>query len=257
MQLSELLTELHNRVAPHFAEVSADPPPVRVLVITAQAARKGRAPVWVAGGDLKELSLLTSPAEGRGYAELFHRICQGIERLPIPVIMSINGAAIGGGAELALAGDIRIATRESSFEFRQLRVGLATGYGCAKRLVNLVGKTRAQKYLYLGREMLADEAMQVDLVHRLADDEVDLQRKVKETAKDMIALEARAFAAQKEMFRIATDAHPGAAARGELDQFEKIWMNPAHKRYVEGYSDSRSEPRPHGLRQDSVTDPPK
>jgi len=242
LTLGELLDELHARVAPFFAERDSSPTnlPVRVLVITAEPARKGRAPVWVAGGDLKELSLLTTPTEGRAYAALFHRLCQGIERLPLPVIMAINGAAIGGGAELALAGDLRIATRESSFEFRQLRVGLATGYGCAKRLVDLVGKTRAQKYLYLGRELLAGEAQEVDLLHRVADDDEDLLRKVREVAKDMIALEPRAIAAQKEMFRLATDAHPGAASGGELDEFEKIWMNPSHRKFLHGFGDGRT-----------------
>ncbi len=231
-ELNERVDDLHRRLVDWQAAPSANVLPVRALVITAEPSRRGRSPVWIAGGDMKELATLTGDGQGRNYAAMLSRFCRCLEELPIPVIASIHGAAIGGGAELALAADLRFGTKMTRFEFRQLRIGLATGYGGTKRLVNLIGKANAQRLIYLGTDILAEECQRLGLLHNVAADEIQLADLVTRTAKDIVNLEPRAIAAQKEMFRIATDAHPGAAYAAELELFGKIWMNPSHKNFL-------------------------
>ncbi|NDE14372.1 enoyl-CoA hydratase/isomerase family protein [bacterium] len=234
-ELNERVDDLHRRLVDWQASPSANVLPVRALVITTQPSRRGRSPVWIAGGDMKELATLTGEGEGKNYAAMLNRFCRCLEELPIPVIASIHGAAIGGGAELALAADLRFGTRMTRFEFRQLRVGLATGYGGTKRLVNLIGKANAQRLIYLGGDILAEECLRMGLLHHVAIDEHALADMVAQTARDIVSLEPRALAAQKEMFRIATDAHPGAAYSAELELFGKIWMNPSHKNFLASF----------------------
>lgn len=231
-ELNERVDDLHRRIVTWQAAPSANVLPVRALVITTEPSRRGRSPIWIAGGDLKELSQLTTAAEGRAYAAMLSRFCRCLEELPIPVVAAIHGGVIGGGAELALATDLRIGTKMTYFEFRQLRVGLATGYGGTKRLVDLVGKASAQRLLYLGRSIFADECLRLGLLHQVVPDDKDMNDTVQQTVQELVNLEPRAIAAQKEMFRIATDAHPGAAFGAELEVFGKIWMNPSHKKFL-------------------------
>ncbi|MEY4632035.1 MAG: hypothetical protein RIQ81_2155 [Pseudomonadota bacterium] len=234
-ELNARVDDLHRRIVNWQADPDNNPLPIRALVIKATPSRRGRSPVWIAGGDLKELAALTAREEGRNYAAMLSRFCRCMEELPIPVIAQIHGAAIGGGAELALAADLRFGSKMTRLEFRQLRVGLATGYGGTKRLVNLVGKAQAQRLIFLGGDILADECLRLGLLHHVATDEIQLDEIVSQTLRELTNLEPRALAAQKEMFRIASDAHPGAAYAAELELFGKIWMNPSHKSYLSAF----------------------
>src|SRR5262249_1671849 len=119
-----------------LADLGGDADTPRAVVLTAECVSKGSQRTWIAGGDLKELAAIASGREARAYAASLWAFIDGLAKLPMPVIVAVDGAAIGGGAELALAGDLRLATAASTLDFKQLRVGLATGYGSAKRLVD-------------------------------------------------------------------------------------------------------------------------
>ena len=138
-------------------------------MITAAPVEKPKGALWIAGGDLIELAALQDKTEGRRYAGMMSEALRLLRRSGRLVITAVDGAAIGGGAELALAGDIRLATERSYFEFKQLRAGLATGYGSARRLVDLIGLARSERLLYFCEKISAAEAAQLGLVHRLAD----------------------------------------------------------------------------------------
>jgi enoyl-CoA hydratase/carnithine racemase len=202
------------------------PEDCRAVVITATPVQKTDRVIWIAGGDLTELAALKDKSAGRSYATMMRSLCEGLERVNVPVITIVDGAAIGGGAELALAGDVRFATVRSSFEFRQLKVGLATGYGASSRLISLIGKSRAQGLLYFSESVDAETAHREHLVHRLipsstADD-------IGKAILPILRLEPAAVRAQKSMLRLATETS-GADHTWADEIFAAIWMNPTHK----------------------------
>jgi enoyl-CoA hydratase/carnithine racemase len=205
---------------------------IRAVVITAESQTRGDRVVWIAGGDLKELSELSLKREGGDYARSMRLFCEGLEYLPFPVITVVDGAAIGGGAELALAGDVRFATVRSSFEFKQLKIGLATGYGAASRLTELLGKSRAQSLLFFAETLDAEVAHQSGLVHRLI-----TSSSVEDIGKailPILQLEPAAVFAQKKMLRCASSA-AGANHSWSDEIFESIWMNETHSKNLESF----------------------
>ena len=216
-------------------ELARKNPPagIRAIVITAATVTKGDKSIWRAGGDLKELATLRGKPEGRAYAKAMREFCEGLEYLPMPVITVIDGAAIGGGAELALAGDARFATVRSSLEFKQLKMGLATGYGAASRLIELLGKSRAQSLLYFSESVDAETAHQQGLVHRLIPSASVSD--IGAAILPMLKLEPVAVAAQKMLFRHATTLPPGDHTWAD-DVFESIWLNESHARNLDEFS---------------------
>jgi enoyl-CoA hydratase/carnithine racemase len=201
-------------------------PGIRAIVITAETVTKGDRCFWIAGGDLKELSELPSKAEGRAYATMMRKFCEGLEFLPLPVFSVVDGAAIGGGAELALAADIRLATVRSSFEFKQLKLGLATGYGASSRLVSLLGKSKAQSLLYFCESMDAEKAHQLGLIHRLINSANS--DGIGASILPILQLEPLAVSAQKKMLRHSSEGSSGDHTWAD-DIFESIWMNATHE----------------------------
>lgn len=200
-------------------------PDIRAIVITAETVIKSNNAIWIAGGDLSELASLRQKPEGRDYARTMRRFCEGLETLPLPVITVVDGAAIGGGAELALAGDVRFATVRSVFEFKQLKMGLATGYGCASRLVELLGKSKAQSLLYFSESLDAESAHRDGLIHRLISSAS--HDDISKAISHLIQLEPAAVSAQKKMLRLAS-TQPSANRSWADEIFESIWMNDKH-----------------------------
>jgi enoyl-CoA hydratase/carnithine racemase len=226
-------TTLAAELTAGLAELRARPEPPRALVLTAVPVVKGALRTWVAGGDLTELAALRSAEEGKAYAASLSRFLSGLDALPFPVAVAIDGAAIGGGAELALAGDFRVATRASSLEFKQLKAGLATGYGSARRMVELIGLGRAQGLLYRCQTIGAEEALAVGLIHQVVDDDGALKRAVDAVCSEWERLAPEALAAQKRMLWHAVRSHPGAAREAELDAFTGVWGKPGHRAFLE------------------------
>lgn len=230
-----LAGELAERVAELGARAAAGSVP-RALVITAEPVVKGTNRIWIAGGDLKELAEIGDASEARRYAATLTRFLEALDELPLLVVIAVDGAAIGGGAELALGGDVRIATSASSLSFKQLRVGLATGYGGAQRLVDALGLSRAQGLVFLGETLDAATALELGLFHRVVPDLTGLDGLV----SALVANVGReAIAAQKAMLRLAVRAHPGAAQAGELEIFERLWRNPAHAAFLDAFGKQR------------------
>ena len=150
----------------------------RVLVITTKPMVKNGRATWIAGGDLKELAQLLDRDEAAAYADTLGRVCESLSRIPIAVIAAMDGAAIGGGAELALWCDERLMTERSSLEFRQLKAGLACGYGTTKRLCDLIGLARAQQLIYQCTALTAVEARRLGLCSEIVEDEFELQASI-------------------------------------------------------------------------------
>lgn len=141
-----------------LAELGGDDA-VRAVVLTGAGDK-----AFVAGADINELATL-SPAEGREYAIRGQRVFDGIERLGKPVVAAINGFALGGGCELAMACTIRLASETARFGQPEIKLGLIPGFAGTQRLSRLVGKGRAMELVLTGALIDAREAWRIGLVN--------------------------------------------------------------------------------------------
>jgi enoyl-CoA hydratase len=135
---------------------------VRAVVLTGAGER-----AFAAGADIGELSALPTAVAGARLARRGQSLTLYIERMRKPVIVAVNGFALGGGCELAMSGDIRIASENAKFGQPEVNLGLMPGYGGTQRTARLVGRGMAM-YLCLSGEMIdAREALRVGLVERV------------------------------------------------------------------------------------------
>lgn len=132
---------------------------VRVLVITGSGDK-----AFVAGADIGEMKDMTA-AEGQAYGEKGNGIFRKIETLPIPVIAAINGFALGGGNELAMACDIRLCSDNAVFGQPEVGLGITPGFGGTQRLARVIGSlSKAKEILLVARNIKADQALEIGLV---------------------------------------------------------------------------------------------
>ena len=142
-------------------ELAADDA-VRAIIFTGAGER-----AFVAGADINELRDLPSAAAAAILARRGQALFSKIEALPKPTIMAINGFALGGGCELAMAGDIRIASESARFGQPEINLGIIPGYGGTQRLPRLVGKGMAKLLVLSGDIIDASEALRIGLVDRV------------------------------------------------------------------------------------------
>lgn len=136
---------------------------IRALVITG-AGKKA----FVAGADIKELSTL-DPASGEKLSKRGQEIFQKVEDLTIPVVAAVNGYALGGGCELALACHLRIASEKAVLGLPEVSLGLIPGYGGTQRLAKLAGRAKALEFIMSGKQVQAEEALSVGLVNQVTE----------------------------------------------------------------------------------------
>lgn len=136
---------------------------IKAVVITGAGEK-----AFVAGADIKELSSL-DPASGEKVSRRGQEIFQKIENLTIPVIAAVNGYALGGGCELALACHLRIASENAALGLPEVSLGLIPGYGGTQRLTRAVGRAKALECIMTGRQIKAEEAFQIGLVNQVVE----------------------------------------------------------------------------------------
>ncbi|MEO8286799.1 MAG: enoyl-CoA hydratase-related protein [Chloroflexota bacterium] len=140
---------------------------VRALVITGAGGK-----AFVAGADIGEIAALDGPEEGREFARFGQEIFTRIERMTIPVIMAINGYALGAGCELALCGDIRLASENAQMGQPEINLGVIPGYGGTQRLARIIGRDRAKGLIFTGERVGAEDALRLGLVDRVVEQAV-------------------------------------------------------------------------------------
>src|SRR5262249_4153612 len=127
---------------------------LRALVLT------GGGNTFISGGDLKDFQSLVTAADGQRMAERMGTILTRVSGLSVPVIAALNGPAVGGGTEVALACDLRIAAANAYFSFRQVTMGIMTAWGGAPRLLALLGFSRSLYYLLTAERISPEQALQ-------------------------------------------------------------------------------------------------
>jgi len=149
---------------------------VRALILTGAGDR-----AFVAGADINELAVQT-PIGGREHARRGQALFDRLERLGKPVVAAVNGFALGGGCELAMACTMRIAADTAKLGQPEINLGLLPGYAGSQRLPRLVGRGRALELLLLGHQISAEEAWRIGLVNRVVP-AAELMTEAKKTAQ--------------------------------------------------------------------------
>lgn len=209
-----------------------------VLIIRGAGER-----AFVAGGDLKELESVRSAEYAYELAVTMRRTLDRIQELPMPVVAGINGHAIGGGAELAVACDYRVMVAGARIGFTQARLGLLPAWGGIERLVTLAGRGRALLMLTTGEEYPAELARELGLVEEVVPRErfearlEELARRLQEVPRQALAGIKRAAAAAQAYARPELE---DAAAR----DFAAAWVAPDHWSALERAVERRRSMRP-------------
>jgi enoyl-CoA hydratase len=170
-----VILELNDAVAE-----TAEDADVLAVAITGAGDR-----AFVAGADIAELSRLT-PIEAKEFALAGQAVFDRIERLTKPVVAAVNGFALGGGCELAMACHLRVASTTAMFGQPEVKLGIIPGYAGTQRLPRLVGRGRALEILMSGRMVTAEEAERIGLVNRVSDP-ADLKAAVGELLGGILA----------------------------------------------------------------------
>jgi enoyl-CoA hydratase len=217
------LTELRDRLG----ELAQDDA-VRALVLTGAGEK-----AFVAGADIKYMSGL-DPAGAKGWGALGHEAGRLLETMPKPTIAAINGFALGGGCELALACDLRYAASRAKLGQPEINLGIVPGWGGTQRLARICGLGVAKELIYTGRTVDAAEALRIGLVNAIADPVLD---RALETAEALAAKSPVALALAKRLVNLA----PGALD-AEAEEFGKLFASEDAKEGLAAFVDKR-EPR--------------
>jgi enoyl-CoA hydratase len=161
--LNALNTRFFKEMDAMIAQVSAMPE-VRVMIIT------GEGKSFVAGADITEMVDMT-PEQGITFSKTGQNTFRSLEKMEIPVIAAINGFALGGGLELAMGCDFRIASSKAKFGQPEVNLGMIPGYAGTQRLPRLVGLGDALFMLMSGEMITADEALRIGLVQKVTEPE--------------------------------------------------------------------------------------
>jgi enoyl-CoA hydratase len=171
---------------------------VRCVIVTGAGEK-----AFVAGADINELARMT-PIVGKFTSEMGQNVFLQIERFPKPVIAAINGFALGGGCELALACHMRIASEKAQLGLPEVSLGIIPGYGGTQRMVRLLGKGKAFELICSGERVTAAEAERIGLVNRVVPAD-QLMSAAEELAKKIAAKSPVAIRAAIEAINIGSD----------------------------------------------------
>ena len=197
-----------------FAALDSDDQ-VKGVILTGSGEK-----AFVAGADIEELTGLDA-ATGRAVSERGQRVFDRIEWLGKPVVAAVNGFALGGGCELALAAHVRIASENALLGTPEVRLGLICGYGGTQRLPRLVGRGAALEMLLTGERVSAEEALRLGLVNRVVPRE-QLLAEAKHLLRKMIANGPLALRATLEAVRGGLDRPLAEAQEGEAQLFGEL-----------------------------------
>ena len=204
----------------------------RVLIITGDGEKS-----FVAGADISEMAHLNEP-QGFEFGRLGAQVFRKIETLPIPVIAAVNGFALGGGCELAMACDIRIASVKAKFGQPEVGLGIIPGFSGTHRLPKLIGQGYAKEMIYTGKVIRADEALRIGLVNAIYEPE-ELMDKALEMAAMMLKNAPVAIRLAKQSINEGYDLDADGAIALENKLFGQCFATKDQKEGMDAFLNKR------------------
>ena len=205
----------------------------RCLIVTGAGEK-----AFVAGADIAEMSTMRLD-DARAFATAGHAALSALEALPFPAIAAVQGFALGGGCEIALACDFIYASEKAKFGQPEVKLGVIPGFGGTQRLARRVGIARARELVYTGATISAEEARLIGLVNRVVP-HADLMRVVKETATTIASMGPLAIAEAKKVLREGEGRLLHAANGIEIEGFAALFETADQKEGMAAFLEKRA-----------------
>lgn len=210
---------------------------VRVVVLTGAGDR-----AFCSGGDLFDLAKYPTEDDARMFTNLMGDALLALENLPVPVIAAINGYALGGGSEIAVACDIRIADDQARMGFVQINLALTPGWGAGQRLMRLVGYSEAMHMLLRGEIFTAPELLAHKLVKTIVP-QGQAYHHALQFADEIATKPPEVIRAIKALLRAGLTQSYNDALHTERELFAPLWAADAHLNAVDAFIKRAEEKR--------------
>jgi enoyl-CoA hydratase len=220
-KLNALDLHVTEEIGQALLELEAEGP--RAIIVTGAGERS-----FVAGADISAMSVM-SPLEAKRFSEIGHAAMALLDRSPVPTIAAVNGYALGGGCEVAIACDVRVAAENATFGFPEVSLGILPGMGGTQRLPRLVGPALAKELIFTGRSIGAEEAREIGLVNRVVP-----QGEALRVAKGPLAVRHAKAATNRAM-----DVDLVSGLEYEADQFALLFATEDAREGMEAFAERR------------------
>jgi enoyl-CoA hydratase len=212
-------------------EIAADED-IRVLILTGAGDKS-----FVAGADITELATFDS-LKAKAFARKGHDIINKLQALPIAVIAAVNGFALGGGTEIAIACDFIYASENAKFGQPEINLGVVPGFGGTQRLPRLIGTNMAKELIFTGKMISAEEALKLGLVNKVVPQE-NLMEEVMKTA-DIIASKGKVSLREaKQAVNRGMNVELAQGCSIEIDAFALCYASPDSKEGTSAFIEKR------------------
>lgn len=229
--LNALNTALLEELADALDSIQKDET-IRVLILTGAGEKS-----FIAGADITEIATLT-PLGAKKFAQFGQDIIGKLQELAIPVIAAVNGYALGGGCEVALACDFIYASDKAIFGLPEITLGVIPGFGGTQRLPRLIGANRAKEMIFTGKHLTATEAREIGLVNKIFDPE-ELMTAATDVARLIAAKGKASLCAAKQTVNQGLNADLGTGLGIERDAFALCLANPDAKEGTSAFLEKR------------------
>src|ERR671910_164850 len=229
-RLNALDGQVVEEIGQALLELEAEGP--RAIIVTGAGER-----AFGAGADIRAMSIM-DPREAKRFSETGHAAMALLDRAPSPTKPAVNGYALGGGCEVALACDIRIAAENATFGFPEVGLGILPGMGGTQRLPRLIGPALAKELIFTGRRINAEEARKIGLVNRVVA-EGEALNSARELAAEISANGPLAVRHAKAAANRTLDVDLVSGLEFEADQFALLFATEDAREGMNAFGEKR------------------
>jgi enoyl-CoA hydratase len=205
---------------------------IRILILTGAGDKS-----FVAGADISELATFDS-LKAKAFAARGHRIINKLQQLPIVVIAAVNGFALGGGTEIAIACDFIYASENAKFGQPEINLGVIPGFGGTQRLPRLIGTHMAKELIFTGKMISAEEALQLGLANKVVPPD-SLMKEVTKTARAVASKGKASLRAAKQAINNGMNVDLASGCHIEIDAFSLCYASPDAKEGTSAFLEKR------------------